>query len=83
MELILAVLGAGPIGFFIPTRRHGLAVYLCLWATVFPIQTVVVFSSSGDGYDTLYWVFNALILCLGICLNRGGALLAGRRQVTA
>jgi hypothetical protein len=41
MELILALLGAGPIGFFSPTRRRALTIYLCLWAAVFPVQTLV------------------------------------------
>ena len=80
MELILALLGAGPIGFFSPTRRRALTAYLCLWAVVFPIQTIVAFSESGSDDNALYWVFNALILCLGIALKRGGALLAERRR---
>lgn len=80
MELILAIVGAGPIGFFTHTRRRGLAVYLVLWAAVFPIQTVVVFSLSDDGSDVLYWIFNALILCLGIGLNRYGSMLGERRR---
>jgi hypothetical protein len=80
MELILAVIGAGPIGYFTKTRRTGLIVYLVAWAIVFPIQTVVVFNSSGDGNDILYWVFNALILCLGIGLNQLGARLRERRR---
>lgn len=78
MELILAVVGAGPIGHFTKTRKQGLVTYLVLWAIVFPIQTVVVFS--GDGSDTLYWVFNALILCLGIGLNLLGSRLGERRR---
>ena len=80
MELILAILGAGPIGFFSPTRRRALTVYLCLWAVVFPVQTIVVFSESGSDDNAMYWVFNALILGLGIGLNRCGALLAERRR---
>jgi hypothetical protein len=80
MELILAILGAGPIGFFSPTRRRPLTVYLCLWALVFPIQTVVVFSENGSDNNAMYWVFNTLILGLGIALNRCGALLAKRRR---
>jgi len=80
VELILAILGAGPIGFLMKTRQRGLAVYLGLWAVVFPIQTVVVFSSSGDDNNTLYWVFNALILGLGIGLNECGRVLAERRR---
>jgi hypothetical protein len=79
MELILAVLGAGPIGYFTKTRRTGLIVYLAAWAIVFPIQTVVVFNS-GDGSDTLYWVFNSLILCLGIGLNQLGSRVRERRR---
>jgi peptidoglycan/LPS O-acetylase OafA/YrhL len=80
MELILAILGAGPIGFFVPGRRRALLVYLCLWAVVFPIQTIVVFSESGSDDNAMYWVFNTLILGLGIGLNRCGALLAERRR---
>ncbi len=78
MELILAVLGAGPIGFFTKTRKAGLITYLVAWAVVFPIQTIVVFNA-GDGNDTLYWVFNALILCGGIGLNHLGSVLRERR----
>lgn len=78
MELIAAVLIAGPLGYFVSNSRASLIAYLALWAVIFPIQTVVVFNE-GDGDDTLYWVFNALILCLGIALNRGGARLRERR----
>ena len=80
MELILAILGAAPVGFLMKTRRRGLAVYLCLWAAVFPIQTTIVSSESDGGGDALYWIFNALILGLGIGLNRCGALLGERRR---
>jgi hypothetical protein len=69
MELILAIVAAGPIGFLTEKRKRGLVVYFGLWAIVFPIQTVVVYSTSGDGSDVLYWVFNALILCLGTGLG--------------
>ena len=48
MELILAVLIAGPVGYFTSTR--------------------------------LYWVSNALILCVGIGLNRLGSVLRERRR---
>jgi hypothetical protein len=82
MELILAVLGAGPIGYFTQARRTGLIVYLIAWAIVFPIQTVVVFNA-GDGNDTLYWLFNGLILCLGIGLNQLGSRLRERRRDAA
>jgi hypothetical protein len=76
MELALAVLGAGPIGYFTATRRKGLLVYLGLWAVVFPIQCVVV--SNTSGIDALYWVFNAAILAGGIGLNRLGSALRER-----
>jgi hypothetical protein len=39
MELILAVLGALPIGYVTSTRRTGLLIYLAAWAIVFPIQS--------------------------------------------
>jgi hypothetical protein len=78
MELIAAVLIAGPLGYFVCNSRASLIAYLALWAVIFPIQTVIVFNA-GDGDDTLYWVFNALILCLGIGLNRLGAHLRERR----
>jgi hypothetical protein len=79
MELILAVLIAGPVGYFSSTRRRGLITYLALWAIVFPIQTVVVYSMDGSS-SILYWVFNALILCLGAGLNRLGSVLRERRR---
>jgi hypothetical protein len=80
MELILAVVAAGPIGYFTEARKRALVTYLALWAIVFTVQSVVVFSASRDGNDTLYWVFNALILCLGIGLNRLGSVLGERRR---
>jgi hypothetical protein len=60
------------------TRERGLLMYLALWAIVFPIQTVVVFSDGGS--DVLSWVFNALILCLGIGLQPAGL---GAREAQA
>lgn len=80
MELILAILVAGPAGYFTETRKRGLIIYLALWAIVFPIQTVVVYSESGGDRDALYWVFNALILCLGVGLNRLGSVLGERKR---
>lgn len=73
MELILAIAGAGPLGFF---ASRGLALYLAAWAIVFPLQTVVVFSD-GHG-DASYWVVNAAILAGGVGLNRLGARLRRR-----
>ena len=79
MELIGAVLLAGPIGYFSKTRMRGLCLYLLLWVVVFPIQTYVVFSLSDDGSDFMYWVVNAVILCAGIGLNAVGARCRERR----
>jgi hypothetical protein len=85
MELIAAVLIAGPLGYFLPTRTRarGLAVYLGLWAVIFPIQTVVVHAENPDDIEPLYFVLNALILCLGIGLNTFGARLRERRAQPA
>ena len=82
MELILAVVIAGPVGYFSATRKRGLLTYLALWAVVFPIQTIVVYSVDDDG-DALYWLVNALILCLGLGLNRLGSVLRERRRATS
>jgi hypothetical protein len=78
MELILAVLAAGPIGFFVRRYERGVAAYLAAWAIVLPIQTVVVYSQDDGGW--LYWVLNALILAGGVGLNRLGSALARRRR---
>src|SRR5437764_3438856 len=67
MELINALLAAGPLGYLVRDRRVSLGVWLGIWAVVFPIQTVVVWGN-GDG-DPVYFLFNALILGLGIGLN--------------
>lgn len=83
MELIAAVLIAGPLGYLVSSRRHALRAYLGLWAVIFPIQTVVVSSVSNDTSDPFYWGFNALILAGGIGLNSLGAHLRARRAVTA
>jgi hypothetical protein len=78
MELILAVLGAGPIGYFSKSRRRGLLIYLALWAVVFPIQSAIV--GLFDDFDPLYFVVNAVILSVGIGLTRGGAALREPRR---
>jgi hypothetical protein len=79
MELILAILIAGPIGFLVRRYEHGLAAYLAAWATVLPIQTVVVYSQDDGGW--LYWLFNALILAAGVGLSRLGWALGRRRRI--
>jgi hypothetical protein len=81
MELIAAVCIAGPLGFLVSPRKRALAIYLGIWAIIFPIQSVIV--GADDDFDILYWVFNALILCLGIGLNRGGAVLRARRRASS
>ena len=79
MELITAVLLAGPLGFLLRPRLRGLIAYLVLWAVVFPVQTVVVHSENPDDIVPLYFVVNALILAGGIGLNMLGARLRERR----
>ena len=80
MELILAILVAGPAGYLTATRGRGVLIYLVSWAVVFPIQTFVVFSMDDSGNDALYWVFNALILAGGLALNQLGSSLRKRRR---
>ena len=82
MELIAAVLLAGPLGYLVPgrTRAHGLAAYLVLWAVIFPVQTVVVHAENPDDIVASYFVVNAAILTLGIALNSIGARRRGRRS---
>ncbi len=84
MELIAAILIAGPLGYFVRTRSRmrGLAVYLGVWAVIFPIQTVVVHAENPDDIVAAYFVINAVILAGGIALNTFGARLRERRQTT-
>ena len=81
MELIAAVVAAGPLGYLL--ARRGLAAYLALWAIVFPIQTVVVHAEDPDDIVASYFVVNALILTFGIALNRLGCRLRARRSQSA
>jgi hypothetical protein len=80
MELIVAIVLAGPLGYFAATRKLGLALYLLAWAIVFPIQTVVVHAENPDDINVQYPIVNALILAGGIALNRFGAMLARQRR---
>ena len=77
MELITAVLLAGPLGYF---TRRGLLYYLIAWAIVFPFQTVVVWSDATDGSAWPYFAVNAGILAFGVGLNRLGHVLRGKRS---
>ena len=83
MELIAAILLAGPLGYFCRTRKQGIVLYLIVWAVIFPIQTIVVHSENPDDIVALYFVFNAGILALGLALNTLGARLRERRTRTA
>jgi hypothetical protein len=78
IELITALLLAGPIGYLVRARRRSVITYLALWAAVFPIQTISV---SHEGHLVpLYGVVNALILCLGLAANHQAARLRRARQ---
>ena len=74
MELINAVLIAGPLGHLVRDHRRSLGLWLGIWVFVFPIQTVNV--SSDSGLDALYWVVNAGILTLGAVLKAVGPMSA-------
>jgi hypothetical protein len=80
MELITAIVLAGPLGFFAPNRRAGVILYLVVWAVVLPIQTVVVHSENADDINWQYAVVNAAILAAGVALNRLGAAARARRR---
>jgi hypothetical protein len=77
MELIAAIVLAGPLGYF---ARRGLLYYLLVWTIVFPVQIAVVWSdATGDDGPWAYFAVNAAILALGIGLNRLGRRLKVRR----
>jgi hypothetical protein len=78
MELIAAVLIAGPLGYFVAPPKRARIAYLAIWAVIFPIQTGIVGIYSD--FDILYFVVNAVILCLGLGLNHYGSVLAERRR---
>jgi hypothetical protein len=84
MELIAAVLLAGPLGYLGPTRRQGLGLYLLAWAVIFPMQTIVVpQTEDSDDPVVLYYLVNAAVLALGVALNSLGARLRARGFHTA
>jgi hypothetical protein len=84
VELIAAVLVAGPLGYFVQTRTRvrAITIYLVLWAVIFPIQTAVVHAENADDIEPMYFIVNALILAGGIGLNTLGARLRERRRRT-
>jgi peptidoglycan/LPS O-acetylase OafA/YrhL len=79
MELIAAIVLAGPLGYLCRTRKQGLGLYLVAWAVIFPIQFVVVHHENADDISALYFILNAVILAAGIGLNTLGARLRQRR----
>jgi hypothetical protein len=80
MELITAILLAGPLGYFAPNRRLGLVLYLLAWAIVLPVQTIVVHNENPDDFNWAYPLVNAAILAAGLGLNRLGAVVRERRR---
>jgi hypothetical protein len=82
MELIVAILVAGPLGYLTTRPRTGVTVYLAIWAVVLPLQTVVVHSENADDLNWQYVVVQALVLALGLGLNRLGTALRHRRRVS-
>ena len=83
MELIAAVLLAGPLGYFGRTRRRGLIAYLLVWIVVIPIQTVVVYSEDSGDFSWAYALVNAAILAFGTGMNQLGVFLRRRRSAAA
>jgi hypothetical protein len=80
MELIAAVLFAGPLGYLGASRRRGLGLYLAVWTVLFPIQTLVVHAEDPRDIGFAYIIVNALILALGIGLNQLGWRFRQRRS---
>jgi hypothetical protein len=80
MELIAAILIAGPLGYLCATSTRARALYLVVWAVVFPIQTIVVHADSPGDISAIYFVLNAVILAAGLGLNAYGAQLRQRRK---
>jgi hypothetical protein len=80
MELIAAIVLAGPLGYFARTRKQGLVLYLFAWAVIFPIQTAVVHAEKPSDIEPLYFVLNGVIFAVAIGLNTLGARLRQRRR---
>jgi hypothetical protein len=80
MELLAAILLAGPLGYLTPDRRRGLVLYLLVWAIILPIQTVAVHNANPDDINWQYPVVNAVILAAGVALNQLGAAVQARRR---
>lgn len=79
MELLAALLLAGPLGYFCQSRRKGLGLYLLLATIIFPIQTISVHADSPDDINAGYFALNAIFVGVGVALNFLGARLRRRR----
>jgi hypothetical protein len=82
MELALAILVAGPLGYRMQDSAKSLRIYLILAAVIFPIQSLVVGLFSDD-LEPVYFAVNVAIVALGIGLNRLGVHLRERRRGAA
>jgi hypothetical protein len=80
MELIAAIVLAGPLGYFAPDRRLGLLLYLAAWIVLLPIQTIVVHSENPDDINWQYPLVNGAILAAGVALNQLAAAARVRRR---
>jgi hypothetical protein len=82
MELIVAILVAGPLGYLTAKPRTGVTAYLAIWALVLPLQTIVVNSENSDDLNWQYVVVQVLVLAFGLGLNRLGTALRHRRRIS-
>jgi hypothetical protein len=83
MELILALLVPGPLGYLMPDRRVGLAAYLAAWAVVLPVQTILVHSENPDDLNWQHPLVQVVIVSLGLGLNHVGRTFRERRLAAA
>ena len=80
MEIALALLVAGPLGYRFSQHRKGLWIYLTLAIIVLPIQTVSVYFDDPKYIDISYFVLNAIFIAVGVGLNRLGTYVRARRD---
>ena len=79
MVQIATLLLAGPLGYFLQSRKKGLVIWLLAVAVTLPVQTLWILSDSPDDVNVGYWVIQALTLAVGLGLNALGARLRERR----
>jgi hypothetical protein len=82
MELIVAILVAGPLGHLTTRPRTGVTTYLAIWALVLPLQTFVVHSQNSDDLNWQYVAVQVLVLAFGLGMNRLGRALRHHRRVS-